>query len=57
MMLPIWEASGGRYGYTSGQLDPRLLTDTERMIKDAQEIRAIAPQRSWFKVASQRRRG
>jgi transaldolase len=43
MMLPIWEASGGRYGYTSGQLDPRLLTDTERMIKDAQEIRAIAP--------------
>jgi len=43
MMLPIWEASGGRYGYTSGQLDPRLITETDRMIKDAQEIRAIAP--------------
>jgi transaldolase len=43
MMLPIWEASGGRYGYISGQLDPRLITETERMIKDAQEIRAIAP--------------
>ena len=43
MMLPIWEASGGRYGYISGQLDPRLITETERMITDAQEIRAIAP--------------
>ena len=43
MMLPIWEASDGRYGYISGQLDPRLITETERMITDAQEIRAIAP--------------
>jgi transaldolase len=43
MMLPIWEASGGRYGYISGQLDPRLLTETEKMITFAQEIRAIAP--------------
>jgi transaldolase len=43
MMLPIWEASDGRYGYTSGQLDPRLLTETDRMIADAKDIRAIAP--------------
>jgi transaldolase len=43
MMLPIWEASGGKYGYISGQLDPRLLTETERMVTDAQEIRAISP--------------
>jgi len=43
MMLPIWEATNGRYGYISGQLDPRLLTETEKMIVDAQEIRAIAP--------------
>ncbi len=43
MMMPIWEASEGRYGYISGQLDPRLLTDSEAMIKTAQEIRAIAP--------------
>jgi len=43
MMLPIWEASGGRYGYISGQLDPRLITETEKMIEMAQEIRAIAP--------------
>lgn len=30
MMMPIWEASGGRFGYISGQLDPRLLTDVEK---------------------------
>jgi transaldolase len=43
MMLPIWEASDGRYGYISGQLDPRLITETGRMIADAKDIRAIAP--------------
>ena len=43
MMLPIWEASNGRYGYISGQLDPRLITETEKMIEMAQEIRAINP--------------
>jgi len=43
MMLPIWQASGGRYGYISGQLDPRLITETEKMIEMAKEIRAIAP--------------
>ena len=43
MMMPIWEASGGRFGYISGQLDPRLLTDTEKMVETAKEIRAIAP--------------
>src|SRR3990172_10163687 len=43
MMLPIWEASDGRYGYISGQLDPRLITETEKMIEMAKEIRAISP--------------
>jgi transaldolase len=43
MMLPIWEATEGRYGYISGQLDPRLITETEKMIEMAKEIRAIAP--------------
>ena len=43
MMLPIWEATNGRYGYISGQLDPRLITETEKMIVDAQELRGIAP--------------
>jgi transaldolase len=43
MMMPIWEASEGRFGYISGQLDPRLLTDREKMVETAKEIRAIAP--------------
>jgi transaldolase len=43
MMMPIWEASEGRFGYISGQLDPRLLTDVDKMVETAQEIRAIAP--------------
>lgn len=43
MMLPIWKESNGKYGYISGQLDPRLLTETEKMITMAKEIRAIAP--------------
>ncbi len=43
MMLPIWEASAGRFGYISGQLDPRLLTDVDKMVETAKEIRAISP--------------
>jgi transaldolase len=43
MMLPIWEDSSGRFGYISGQLDPRLLTETEQMIEMAKEIRKIGP--------------
>jgi transaldolase len=43
MMLPIWEKSHGRFGYISGQLDPRLITETEKMVIDADEIRAISP--------------
>ncbi len=39
----LWEASGGRYGYVSGQLDPRLFTETDEMIRQAREISAIAP--------------
>ena len=43
MMMPIWEASGGRYGWISGQLDPRLFTEVEQMVTDADELRAISP--------------
>jgi transaldolase len=43
MMQPIWEASQGRYGYVSGQLDPRLFTETEIMCRQADEIAALGP--------------
>lgn len=40
---PLWEASAGRYGYVSGQLDPRLFTEADEMVTQAREIRALAP--------------
>jgi transaldolase len=40
---PLWEASEGRYGYVSGQLDPRLCTEIDEMIAQAREIRSLAP--------------
>lgn len=43
MYLPVFEASGGRFGFISGQLDPRLLTETDRMVHDAEELHALAP--------------
>lgn len=41
--LPIYEASRGRFGWISGQLDPRLLTETEKMIQDAVELSSLSP--------------
>jgi transaldolase len=43
MMQPIWEASRGRYGYVSGQLDPRLFSESEIMRQQAHEIAALGP--------------
>ena len=43
MYLPIFEASGGRFGWISGQLDPRLVNETERMVHDAKELSALSP--------------
>jgi transaldolase len=43
MFMPIFEASRGRYGWISGQLDPRLFTETEQMIQDAEELHALSP--------------
>jgi transaldolase len=43
LYLPIYEASKGRFGWLSGQLDPRLFTETAQMIHDAEELRALSP--------------
>ncbi len=43
MMMPIYEASNGRYGWISGQLDPRLFTEIDQMVTDADELRSISP--------------
>lgn len=43
MYLPIHEASNGRFGWISGQLDPRLFTETDQMVHDAEELSALSP--------------
>lgn len=43
MYMPIFEASNGRFGWISGQLDPRLIVETDQMIRDAEELSALSP--------------
>jgi len=43
MYMPIFEASRGRFGWISGQLYPRLFTQTEQMVQDAEELSALSP--------------
>lgn len=43
MIRPVFEASRGRYGFISGQVDPRFVTDGARMLAQGLELAAIAP--------------
>jgi transaldolase len=43
MYMPIFEATHHRFGWMSGQLDPRLFTETEKMVRDAEELSALSP--------------
>jgi transaldolase len=43
MFLPLFEASGYKEGFLSGQCDPRSAFDADAMIKQALEIHAINP--------------
>jgi transaldolase len=43
MYLPIFKATNGRFGWISGQLDPRLFTETDQMVVDAEELSALSP--------------
>lgn len=43
MYMPIFEASKGRFGWISGQLDPRLFTESGQMIHDAGELSTLSP--------------
>ena len=40
---PMYEASNGRFGWVSGQLDPRLVTEKEAMYAQADELAALEP--------------
>jgi transaldolase len=43
LYVPLYEATKGRFGWLSGQLDPRLFTETEQMVHDAEELAALSP--------------
>ncbi len=43
MYLEVFKRSGYRYGYLSGQVDPRNLTDQEKMISQALELASLSP--------------
>jgi transaldolase len=43
IFLPVFEDSGYRYGFLSGQLDPRVAFDKERMLNMALELAALSP--------------
>ena len=43
MFLPLFEASGYKEGFLSGQCDPRSAFDKDAMLKQAAEIHAINP--------------
>ena len=40
---PVFEASGGKYGFLSGQVDPRWVRDGEKMLAQGLEIAAQGP--------------
>ncbi len=40
---PVWEKSGGKYGWLSGQVDPRFVRDGEKMLQQGLDIVAQGP--------------
>lgn len=42
-MFPMWASTGGRYGWVSGQIDPRDMFDADRMMEQAMQIARLAP--------------
>jgi transaldolase len=40
---PVWDKSGGKYGFLSGQVDPRWANDGERMLAQGLTIAAQGP--------------
>lgn len=43
LIRPVYDASNGKYGYISGQVDPRFVTDRWKMLEQGLELAAIAP--------------
>ena len=47
MFLPLFEASGHKEGFLSGQVDPRSAFDGEAMLKQALDITRRSTPTSW----------
>jgi transaldolase len=43
MYMPIYKASHSRFGWISGQLNPRLFTEIDQMVHDAKELSSLSP--------------
>lgn len=43
MVRPAFEKSGGRFGFVSGQTDPRFVTEEKRMLAQGLELAALGP--------------
>lgn len=43
MVRPLWEKSNHKYGYVSGQVDPRFVFDFDAMYKQAIELSELSP--------------
>ena len=43
MILPVYHASKGRRGHVSGQVDPRFVSDYDRMLAQGLELAALSP--------------
>jgi len=41
MILPVYDASNGRHGYLSGQVDPRFVTDFDLMLAQGLQLAAL----------------
>lgn len=41
MIAPVYERSRGKYGFLSGQVDPRFVTDGARMLEQGLELAAL----------------
>lgn len=41
--LPLWEKSNHKYGYLSGQVDPRYVFDAETMFAQAMDLAQLSP--------------
>ncbi len=42
-ILPVYQKSGGQYGFLSGQVDPRFVRDGDKMLAQGLQIYAQAP--------------